>query len=153
DASPRFAFPADYSDSAWQVSDEFRVSGEGERHRWSIGAFFLREKLDAFNLFPGTFQIRVDQAFDQTLWTLSPYAYGRYELTDELSLDTGIRYNYEHKNFFVHTESRGLQSGLITTNIDQEESGTWKGVTGEATLSYAPYWDFLDQIQNDKLRF
>jgi iron complex outermembrane receptor protein len=152
DASPASVFPADYSDSAWQVSEELRAEGEGERHRWNVGLFFLHEDLSAANVFPDTQQFRIEQEFSQKLLSLAPYVGGRYELTEELSLDAGVRYNYESKDFTLSSTTVATTSGASNPEIEEEQvKETWTGVTGDATLSYAPDWDVLNLIQNDSL--
>jgi iron complex outermembrane receptor protein len=152
DANPADVFPADYSDSAWQISEELRAEGEGERHGWNVGLFFLHEKLSALNLFPDTQQFRIEQEFAQTLWSFAPYVGGRYDFTEELSLDGGLRYNYERKDFTLASTSVGTTSGASNPEIEEEQvKDTWTGVTGELTLAYKPYWDVLNLIQNDSL--
>ncbi len=151
DANPGIVFPADYSDSAWQVSQELRAQGEGERYRWGAGLFFLQETLSATNLFPSTLNYRIEQNFDQKLWSLAPYLGGRYELTEELALETGIRYNVEHKDFTL-ASTVAAATGVQTPAIqEQTERETWSGVTGDLTLSYTPFWNVLDAIRNDNL--
>ena len=153
DANPANVFPADWSDSAWQVSQELRADFEGERYRWSIGGLFLQEKLTATNLFPDTQNFRIEQTFDQKLWSVAPYVGGRYELTEELGLESGIRYNVEHKDFTL-ASTTVASSGVARPEIQEEQiKKTWTGVTGDVTLSYTPYWSVLDLVQNDNLNF
>jgi outer membrane receptor protein involved in Fe transport len=153
DANPGNTFPADYSDSAWQVSQELRARGEGERYQWNVGAYFLYESLDASNLFPNQQSFKIEQTWDQKLWSVGPYVGGRYELTEELSLESGVRYNVEHKDFTLSSKSLPTQAiGVPTAAIEEQQvSDTWKGVTGDVTLGYAPFWSALDVIQNDSL--
>jgi outer membrane receptor protein involved in Fe transport len=153
DASPQIIFPGDYTDSAWQVSEELRVEGEGENYRWSIGGLFLQEKLEAFNLFPATQNVRVEQFFDQEVWHVGPYAGGRFEFTEELSLEGGVRYNVEHKSFTLGSEAVGTASGIPFPEIpEDQEDDTWMAFTGDVTFAYKPYWSLLDVVQNDNLQ-
>lgn len=152
DASPINSFPADYEDSAWQLSQELRAEGEGERYIWRTGFFFLYEDLDSFNLFPDTRKFRIEQTFDQTLWSLAPFAAGRLFLTEELSLDAGLRYNVEHKEFTLGTLAVGTVSGIEFDEIpEQTDKKTWTGVTGDATLSWQPTGDWLYAAGVDSL--
>ena len=72
DAIPINAFPAVYEDSAWQVSQELRFEGDGERYRWFLGSFFLYEELEASNLFPGLRSRRIEPPPDPKPASLSP---------------------------------------------------------------------------------
>lgn len=152
DANPANIFPADYSDNAWQVSQELRARGEGERHSWEVGIYYLQDKLHAMNLFPSTQGFRVEQTFDQKLWAVTPYLGGRYDLTEELAIQSGTRYNVIHKDFTLSSATVGTRSGVSNQEIQEQEIGkTWKGVTGDVTLFYTPFWDLLDRIENDNL--
>jgi iron complex outermembrane receptor protein len=119
-----------------------------------VGLNFLYESLRATNIFPDTRNFRIEQRFDQKLWSLAPYLGGRYDFTEELSLESGVRYNVEHKDFTLASDSVGTISGISVAAIEEEqEKKTWTGVTGDVTLGYTPYWDLLDRIQNDNLNF
>ena len=63
DANPLRIFPATWSDSAWQTTEELRIEGDGERYQWTAGFFFLHERLSANNFFPDTRQLEIDQRF------------------------------------------------------------------------------------------
>lgn len=152
DASPGIVFPAEWHDSSRQWSEELRADYEGERFSVYVGGLFLTDKLRADNLFPSTQNFRIEQEFEQKLWHVGPYAGGRYELTDEWSVESGIRYNVEHKDFSLASSAVGSQSGTTVPQIaEQEESDTWTGVTGEFVLGYTPYWSVLDRLPNDHL--
>src|SRR5262245_31615291 len=154
DASPGIVFPAEWEDSAHQVSEELRAEYEGERFRLYLGGLFLTENLKAHNLFPATQNFRIEQSFDQKLWHVGPYVGGRYELSEELSVESGVRYNVEHKEFTLASSAVGNQFGTSVPQIDErEESDTWTAVTGEFILGYTPYWGRLDELQNDNLNF
>ena len=152
DASPINSFPADWKDSAWQATQELRVEGETERYIWRTGFFFLYEKLDAFNLFPDTRNLELEQTFDQELLSVAPYAAGRMFLTEELNVDAGLRFNWERKEFTLGTTARSTVTGLEFDEIpDQTVEKTWTGVTGDFTLSYTPQWSWLGAIGNHGL--
>jgi len=99
DAIPIKVIPAIYEDSSQQWSQELRASGEGELYRWFIGGFFLRDELDATNLFPGIRSRRIEQTFSNTLMSGAVYGSGRYWVLDEVYVDAGLRYNVEQKEF------------------------------------------------------
>ncbi len=114
--------------------------------------FSLYEELDAFNLFPDTRQFRIEQTFENTLWSLGPYAGGRLFLTEGLTLDAGLRYNVEHKDFTLGTQAVGTLSGIAIEEIpEQTDKQTWTGLTGDVTLSWQPTGDWLYAARLDRL--
>jgi iron complex outermembrane receptor protein len=152
DANPINSFPANYDDSAWQASWELRLEGETERYIWRTGFFLLYEDLDAFNLFPDTRQFRIEQSFDQTLWSIAPFAAGRFLLTEALSLNAGLRFNAEQKEFTLGTRAVGTTSGVSLEQIpEQQKKELWTGVTGDATISWEPTADWLSAARVDNL--
>jgi len=154
DATPELVLAGDYSDSAWQVTQELRADGEGDGYRWAVGGYMLYENLSAFNFFPGTLQFQIDQTFDQETLGFAPYVGGVYELTDEVSVDAGFRYNVEKKTFTLSSSAIGTDSGEESQEIpEQTVEETWKGPTGDLTFNYEPYWELLDRLPNDSLRF
>jgi iron complex outermembrane receptor protein len=79
---------------------------------------------------------------------------GRYELTEELALESGVRYNVESKDFTLASTTVGTTSGATNQEIEEQQvKDTWTGFTGDATLFYSPFWNVLDVIQNDSLAF
>jgi len=152
DALPILLFPAIYDDSAWQVSQELRVEHEGENYRWVAGGFFLYEKLDSSNIFPGIRARRVEQKFNQTLASFAPYANGRYWLLDEVYVDGGIRYNWEQKEFGLSSTVQALEGGGSFDAIPEETTrATWTGITGEAILAWQPESDWMYDARLDFL--
>ena len=155
DASPTDLFPANYHDSAWQVSQELRVSGEsplkGPQYQWNAGFFFLQEKLEAFNVFPTVQGNGIDQSFEQELLSVAPYLNGSYWITEALSVEAGIRYNYERKDFKLKSTVVVPAQGEteLLPGIPAEQK--WSVPTGELTLRYEPSWAALSAIENDSL--
>jgi outer membrane receptor protein involved in Fe transport len=164
DAVPVVAFPAIYEDDAWQVSQELRVAGEGERFRWFLGTFFLHDNLNSKNTFPGLRQRRIVQSFEQELTSGALYGNGRYWLLDEVYLDAGLRYNVEHKKFTLNSSILALEDSVVDcSNVgagqppkgclipEDTEKKTWTGVTGDATLAWEPGGDWMYDARLDQL--
>ncbi|MCH8891404.1 MAG: TonB-dependent receptor [Myxococcales bacterium] len=148
DANPLRLFPAIWSDSAWQTTEELRVEGEGERYKWTAGFFFLYEELDARNFFPDTQDFEIDQQFSQTLTSWAPYLSSEFDLVEEgvipgiyeLTLSVGARYNQEKKEFSLVSGARGLTSGAMVNLLPEDTAvTTWKEWTGDLKLSYTPF--------------
>jgi len=151
DASPISAFAAIYEDSAWQVSQELRIAGEGDRYRWLVGGFFLYDELDSNNLFPGLVNRRIEQTFSQTLVTGAGYASGRYWLLDSVYVDAGVRYNKEKKDFTLSSTINNLSGGSFNAIPQETTNRTWTGVTGDVTLAWEPGGDWMYDARLDQL--
>jgi|GEM_PF-1201450 len=152
DAVPTKEFPAIYEDGAWQVSQELRATGEGERYQWLVGAFFLHDELDSSNLFPGLRQRRIEQTFAQKLTSAAGYGNGRYWVLDEVYVDAGLRYNFEKKDFSLASTILSLASDGTTEAFPEElVSESWTGVTGGATLAWEPGGDWMYDARLDHL--
>jgi outer membrane receptor protein involved in Fe transport len=148
DANPLRVFPAIWSDSAWQTTEELRVEGEEDRYKWTVGFFFLYEELDAENFFPDTLQFQTDQKFSQTLLSWAPYVNAEVDLVEpdqipgifELKLSAGARYNQERKKFSLTSSAVGTTSGEEVIELPEDTSErTWKEWTGDVNLSYTPF--------------
>jgi outer membrane receptor protein involved in Fe transport len=148
DANPSRIFPAIWSDTGWQTTEDFRLEGEGERYGWTAGFFFLYEELDSGNLFPDVRQFEIDQRFDQTVTSWAPYMNFEADLVAEgtipgiyqLTFGAGLRYNNEKKEFALGTKARGTTSGVEIVELpEQREEETWKEWTGDVQLSYTPF--------------
>ncbi len=148
DANPVIVFPAIWSDSAWQTTEELRIEGEEERFKWTAGFFFLYEQLRATNFFPATQNFRIEQNFNQKLFSWAPYANGEIDLVEEgvipgiyeLTLGLGVHYNQERKKFGL-TSSAIASESLIEAQVlpKTERDSTWKEWTGDLQLSYTPF--------------
>jgi outer membrane receptor protein involved in Fe transport len=148
DATPLKIYPAVWSDSAWQTTEELRIEGEGERYRWTAGFFFLHEQLTANNFFPDTQQFEINQDFSQKLTSWAPYMAGELDLVEEgmipgiyaLTLSGGVRYNQEKKEFSLVSSAIGTGSNVKVSELDEETvEATWKEWTGDVKLSYTPF--------------
>jgi iron complex outermembrane receptor protein len=148
DATPLRIYPAVWSDSAWQTTEELRIEGEGERYKWTGGFFFLHEELTANNFFPDTQQFRIDQDFAQKLTSWAPYLAGEIDLVEEamipgiyeLTLSGGVRYNQEHKEFSLVSSAIGTSSNISVIQLPEETvEATWKEWTGDVKLTYTPF--------------
>jgi iron complex outermembrane receptor protein len=148
DFTPDVLFEADGSkDTAWQVSQELSAEGELDRFplRWSIGGNFLAEKLEADQnlrndsispFFPVT-----RRSYEQDLLGFLVYGSFSVDLWDDyFTLDAGLRYNWEHKDFRI------TESIIITTR--SEDSATWQeptymvGITFHPSDAFDVYWKY-----------
>jgi outer membrane receptor protein involved in Fe transport len=152
DATPFDIFPAEWSDSAWQASQELTFKIEDDAVTWSFGGFLLYEQLTAFNLFPDTIDFTLNQNFDQKLLSLAPYASAFWTVTETVRLELGVRYNFERKEFTLGSTAVGNESNVAATVIEEQTvNKTWTAPTGDVTLLYSPVWSWLDATPVDVL--
>jgi iron complex outermembrane receptor protein len=133
------------------VSQELRVSGEGERYRWLVGGFVLHDELDSTNIFPGLRGRRIVQTFDQELTSGAVYASGRYWLFEEVYFDAGVRYNSETKQFTLASTITSTAGGFFNSIPEDSVEKTWDGVTGDATFAWEPGSDWMYDARLDYL--
>jgi iron complex outermembrane receptor protein len=158
DASPRWILESQYSDSAWQLSQDLSLRGkwidlipseygEGE---WRIGGYYLQEDLDVTNDYDEVFgpADHLHQEYSQETRNYSGYAYSEYRLRPgcgdsflpcDFTLTTGFRYNVEHKAFDTFVCQQGVTPCDLQTKVG-DSSDTWTGPGGEVGLA----WDFTD---------
>lgn len=122
-------------DSAWQVTQDLRLSGELEEYslRWNVGGFYLQEEIDSDNLqffqaAAGVLSVS-SSVFTQRTWSFGTYAGFEMDFLEDFTLEFGVRYNWEKKDFDFD-----LVRGPNTRT--QQESRTWDAPTGTLALSY-----------------
>ena len=143
-------FEAEMTDSAWQFSQELQATGEDDAgiFSWTAGGYFLYEDLTFSNrqfinspLLGGN--VIWTRAFDQKTMAFAFNAGFSWEFVEDLILEVGARYNWEHKDFDLFID-RGGQA-FSQTEIRSE---TWAEPTGTISLTYrvddsmAIYWKY-----------
>jgi iron complex outermembrane receptor protein len=156
DGSPQLSSHTEYSDNAWQLSEELNLRGEwigsslGDGG-WSLGAFYLQEDLEVSNLFDAIGSAQL-QEYDQKLRNFGTYIQGDYTIRPgcvtigcDFKLDLGLRYNVEYKKFDI-TACAYLLSicnpGRVTITGTEDE--TWDGWSGDFILAW-----FYDEQENN----
>lgn len=103
DYSPNTLFEFDIEDRATQISQDLRMSGELESLplRWDTGAFYLQEKLKYGQQTISQFAqvTNLIQRYVQDTKSMGVYLDLSLDLLDDLTLDAGVRYNWEQKSF------------------------------------------------------
>lgn len=146
DAIPAIFLEADYHDRTWQATQELKVEAIGDNYNLSFGGFYIHEELVSRNVFFATLSFLFDQNFEQTLDAFNVGMQGRYDFLEDgawtglyqISLDAGIRYNWERKVFALSAETFALGSTAGFSLPLQVEEGIWTEPTGDVTLSYKP---------------
>jgi iron complex outermembrane receptor protein len=101
DATPFREIDFVETDDIQQLSQELRLSGNGETLDWILGAFYSNDQV--VTTIPGFHddlfitQTRVD--VDQDTDSAAGFAHGEWHMSDALSLVTGVRYTWEKRHY------------------------------------------------------
>ncbi len=119
-------------DEAWQSYDEIRVAGELDRllFGWELGGYYLYEQLDAeiFNeILDGNFDIF--RNFEQEIHSRALWGSFEWDFLDDLTLEGGVRWNYERKEFDYFRLINRDELGSV-------QSESWSEPTGELILTW-----------------
>ncbi len=147
DYSPNVTFEFDIVDDAWQVTEDIRIGSELESLpiSWNVGAFYLQEELDykQNTLASGGAVDPIVQEYVQKTRSFGIFADISFDLLDDLTLDTGVRYNWEYKTFAAEI-FRGIGTGSVdqclpdatTGNKPCQRTETVDHPTGTVGLTY-----------------
>ncbi|MDG2335003.1 MAG: TonB-dependent receptor [Myxococcota bacterium] len=148
DATPKRLLYANWSDSSWQVSQEFNVEVVNhDDFSWQAGFYGLYEKVDALNTFNGALQRNNSQRFDQTLNSLAAYASGHYDIINDrnsfpgvelLRLSGALRGSRDHKFFYLESTLTCDDCDVAEIVRPESQAATWSGFTGDVMLSWNP---------------
>ncbi|MFO0688223.1 MAG: TonB-dependent receptor [Myxococcota bacterium] len=103
DYSPNTLFEFHIDDDAWQVTEDLRLGSELDvlPISWNAGAFYLQEELDYLQetIAARGFIDPVRQEYVQKTKSFGVFFDFSWALLDDLTLDAGVRYNWEQKRF------------------------------------------------------
>ncbi len=142
DFSPDLLFELDDDDRARQSYEELRVGGElpVEPIEWEIGGYHLQERLEFDGttfVHSGNGFIDIDRIYSQSIQSFGVWGKFGWDFTEELTLEGGVRYNWEQKEFDFQRVQTGRPppTGFRqATGAEQDE--TWQTPTGEIVLTY-----------------
>ncbi|MEM7413570.1 MAG: TonB-dependent receptor [Myxococcota bacterium] len=139
DFTPEIFFEIDEDDKAWQTYQEVKVGGELAREpfEWEIGGFYLQESLDVLANTAAGIDAGTIRDYSQRIWSTGVWGSFAWDFLDELTLEGGVRFNYERKTFRFD-RSLAFGGGIRPQDaIDQEE--VWQTPTGKIQLRYHLY--------------
>ncbi len=138
DFSPVRLFEITTNDQGGQFYQDIKIEGDFEFIRpisWEAGAWFLREDLDVIinNDLDTLVQIAAVLGRDYTQRTESAAGYlsGSIELSEELAIDGGFRWNWESKEF-----SQVLNATFVPPDQINSVNVDWQEPTGHVRLTY-----------------
>ena len=151
DAGPNLSQESEYTDTAWQVSEQLELRGALPEWRqsdgdWILGAYYLQETLDVSNFYVQSGDANLYQAYTQGMWNFAGYGQFEYRfrpgcvgISCDFTLIAGLRYNWEHKSFdtFVFGTPVG---GVQRDALAGENATLWGGPSGEISLA----WNYFE---------
>jgi outer membrane receptor protein involved in Fe transport len=145
DFTPDVIFEEISMDEAWQFSQELRLSGElaDTPLRWNVGGYYLMEQLSAdIESFLQLESQSPTRVYEQNLWSFAFYTGFSWDFLDDFTLEGGVRYNWERKDFdfTISSPIKGTRRSV--------DSSTWQAPTGTLSLTYrfmedaSAYWKY-----------
>ncbi len=141
DFVPDTLFEVTEDDQAWQTYEEVHLGGElpTTPFDWEVGGYYLQESLDSDSttilrgLTP-TSRNAIARTFFQDTTAFGVWASFAWEFLDDLTLEGGVRYNWESKEFEL-TRQQTL-FGTPQRPQSNHQTETWNTPTGNLTLTY-----------------
>ncbi|HEV7714211.1 MAG TPA: TonB-dependent receptor, partial [Steroidobacteraceae bacterium] len=126
-----------------QWSQEFRLSGEQDRLRWQVGAYYLDMEWDTFQsaagalILGGTSDTQILSTFgDVTSKNWSGFGQVEFDLTPDWTLITGLRWSQDNKHLKMRRVFADVPEGIPpeeTFNLDQVD------IPGINKIDYGDY--------------
>ena len=126
---------------AKQASQDLRVYWDnGGSFTWQAGGNFLYEKLKVHNKFSLLRSaLFSDQFYEQETFYGSAYTYLTWAISEVFSLEGGLRWNVDHRDFEISSKLSSLQSGRSGSGPVQTTQFTEDAPTGDISINYKPY--------------
>lgn len=152
--NPTCAFSPDVNSKHW--SQEFRLNGEAGKLTWTAGAYYLNQEatndvvLGIFLTDPGSAApsaTYLDFNWDLEVESLALFGQLEYELSDTLTLTTGLRWNKDEKHFEQIGRSIGVTLPAGTTSFTTPE--LFRPDTAGTITSVGEIHTFTDEVAGD----
>lgn len=130
-----------------QFSQDFRLSGETLNYEWMIGAYYFNEQTDDdfridsqdFSLLFGAQDFSVVNNSDISATNYAVYGNLKYDISDALKLELGIRYSKEYKRYIFSRISNETIEILFPPSIpESQRKEDWDAFSPSMTVSYEP---------------
>ena len=150
DGGPQIGVEVLATNSAWQASEDFRVYWDnGGSFSWQAGGNFLYEELEVANTFSSGLAIIVqNQSYQQKTLYGSAYTYLSWEPSDQFSIEGGVRWNVDHRDFDIqsviyqrYNPPPPCVDGFCRNAPDGHTDFTEQAPSGDISISYKPYED------------
>lgn len=144
DGTPVIFFDEQYSVDAEQFTQELRLNGATSQMEWVTGVYYYKDQRDLATQAPttadGPFYHEEIVALDTTSW--AAFGQAELDLTQQLTLVTGLRYTDEDRNF-QQTSDVSFYTPRVTGVERSLSEDAWTGRIGldwrpvDGTLAYA----------------
>jgi hypothetical protein len=101
-------------------TQEFRLSGDTDRMRWLLGAFYFNNKVDGHYLLDLTNLgfVYFDANYNQDAESYAAFGQLEYDLSDQFTVILGLRWANETKELdYLNIETTGLYEQIIGTDV------------------------------------
>jgi iron complex outermembrane receptor protein len=141
DFTPERLFETIQDDEAWQIYGELRVGGELEAEpvEWKLGGYYLQETLDVDGSLLPAVGIQPQESvreYSQDIHSFGIWGDFGWDFADDFTLEGGVRWNYEKKDFDFHLTQLVSDPPVITLDERTKKSETWQTPTGQLVLTY-----------------
>jgi len=145
DFTPENLFETVQGDKAWQTYDELHLDGELEAEpvEWHLGGYYLREELDNDGttfLYPDyllpsqrdLIKLNTRRIYSQNIDSLAGWGEFSWDFADDFTLEGGVRYNWERKEF----EFEKIGGTVVGGDVRAREHAIFDAPTGQLILTY-----------------
>jgi len=143
--SPSLAGHRFLDDEAWQVTQDLRVLWDaGGRLDAQLGIFFLYEEIEAENFFTSGIRGGLGQEVEQDTTYFGLFGFFSYELTETLTLEAGVRANFERKQFEILSFNQRISNDIrepVQFALNKRSEATDIVPTADVILRYQPIED------------
>jgi iron complex outermembrane receptor protein len=136
DFTPDILFEQIEADEAWQTYEEIHLGGEleAEPFEWELGAYYLQEDLNVVSDTTVAGGNAFFRDYTQKIQSYAGWAEFKWDFLDDFTLEGGVRYNIEEKDFQFFRQVTVVGSPGNSQNADENE--TWSTPTGQLILTY-----------------
>lgn len=146
DGNPFIGIEVLYGNRAWQLSQDLTATWEEPDFATVVGGvYYLHDELTASNVFRLAPRGAVIQDYEQVTDAFAVYLQGELDLSETFSVEVGGRWNFEFKQFDIHSGPALLAPPpfAINTELDATSSSevSKDAPTGNVTFNYTPVDD------------
>jgi len=145
DAAPTSDVEFDQNDAVSQFSQELRLAGDTSGISWLAGAYYSWDRVHSYT--PGTlvdsFGLDVFIESHQITNSAAVFGQAKWPITDQLTLTTGLRLNYEDRSYIGGTDFVVPVLGIHIPTTHQDDKLFDRNVSWHGGLDYKPDDDTL----------
>jgi len=138
DSNPYIGLQVEFGNTSWQASQDLKAFWDGGgAWTWLFGLNFLFEDLDVLNDFRLAPAVINRQDYAQQTFYGAPYGYFTWEVSEALSLEGGLRWNVEHKDYEITAALLGSGAASATRTTEASSNAP----SGDISINYHAFAD------------